>query len=41
MPFIIKNHCGRQMVQRLDNLIKMLKKQGSMFITYTDFVNCQ
>ena len=41
MPFIIKNHSGCQMVQRLDNLIKMLKKQGSTFITYTDFVNCQ
>ena len=37
MPFIIRNHSGRQMMQRLDSLIKMLKKQGSTFITYTDY----
>ena len=37
MPFIIKNHSGRQMMQRLDNLIKMLKKDGHSFITYTEF----
>ena len=39
MPFIIKNHSGRQMMQRLDRLIKMLKANGHEFITYTDFVN--
>ena len=37
MPFIIKNHSGRQMMQRLDSLIKMLKAKGSEFITYTDY----
>ncbi len=38
MPFIIKNHSGLQMVQRLDSLIKMLKSRGHEFITYTEFV---
>jgi hypothetical protein len=39
MPFIIKNHSGRQMMQRLGNLIAMLKREGHAFITYTEFVN--
>ena len=39
MPFIIKNHSGRQMMQRLDNLIKMLKKEHE-FITFNEFVIC-
>ena len=37
IPFIIKNHSGREMVQRLDNLIKMLKKEHE-FITFNEFV---
>ena len=41
MPFIIKNHSGRQMMQRLDNLIKMLKAHHQEFITFTDFINRQ
>lgn len=39
MPFIIKNHSGRQMVERLDRLVKMLKAEGQPFITYNEFVN--
>lgn len=39
MPFIIKNHSGRQMVERLDRLVKMLKAKGQPFITYNEFVN--
>lgn len=39
MPFIIKNHSGREMAGRLDNLIKMLKARGHKFITYDEFVN--
>jgi hypothetical protein len=39
MPFIIKNHSGRQMMERLGNLIAMLKRGGHEFITYTEFVN--
>ena len=39
MPFIIKNHSGRQMMQRLDSLIKMLLHDGHKFITYQEFVN--
>jgi hypothetical protein len=39
MPFIIKNHSGQQMAQRLGRLIKMLKGNGHEFITFTDFVN--
>lgn len=38
MPFIIKNHSGEQMFQRLDRLIKMLKQRGSEFITFQEFV---
>ena len=38
IPFIIKNHSGRQMVQRLDNLIKMLKAQQHAFVTFNEFV---
>lgn len=37
MPFIIKNHSGRQMQQRLDRLIKMLKSRGEKFSTYSEF----
>ena len=39
MPFIIRNHSGQEMVERLDNLVKMLKAQGHQFITYNEFVN--
>ena len=38
MPFIIKNHSGQQMMERLDNLIKMLKLHDT-FGTFTEFVN--
>lgn len=38
MPFIIRNHSGQEMTERLDNLIKMLKKQNHKFITYNEFV---
>jgi peptidoglycan/xylan/chitin deacetylase (PgdA/CDA1 family) len=37
MPFIIRNHSGRQMCERLDRLVKMLKQRGHQFITYTEF----
>ena len=39
MPFIIRNHSGREMVDRLDRLIKMLKTKNHQFITYNEFVN--
>jgi peptidoglycan/xylan/chitin deacetylase (PgdA/CDA1 family) len=38
MPFIIKNHSGKQMVERLDRLVKMLKKYQYAFVTYSEFV---
>jgi peptidoglycan/xylan/chitin deacetylase (PgdA/CDA1 family) len=38
-PFIIRNHSGREMVERLDNLIKMLKSRNHRFITYNEFVD--
>lgn len=37
MPFIIRNHSGQQMQQRLDRLIKMLKSRGEEFVTYNEF----
>ena len=39
MPFIIRNHSGRQMVERLDRLVGMLKKRGHEFITYNEFTD--
>ena len=39
MPFIIRNHSGREMVDRLDRLIKMLKTKNHQYITYNEFVN--
>lgn len=38
MPFIIKNHSGLEMQQRLDRLIKMLKTRGEEFVTFHEFV---
>jgi len=38
MPFIIKNHSGREMCERLDRLVKMLLDGGHEFITYNEFV---
>ena len=39
MPFIIRNHSGQQMMERLDSLIKMLKGRGHEFITFNEFVD--
>ena len=36
--FIIKRNSGSQMAKRLDNLVKMLKREGHEFITYMEFV---
>ena len=41
MPFIIRNHSGQQMCDRLDRLIKMLKQRGHKFVTYAPFANEQ
>lgn len=37
MPFIIRNNSGLDMQNRLDRLIKMLKKRGEEFTTYSEF----
>ena len=39
MPFIIRNHSGRQMVDRLDRLVKQFKKHHYEFITYKQFTD--
>lgn len=39
MPFIIRNHSGEELYQRLDRLIKMLKGNGYPFLTFSEFVN--
>ena len=39
MPFIIRKNSGRDMVNRLDRLIKMLKGNNHKFITYNEFVD--
>ena len=41
MPFIIKNHCGHELEQRLDRFIKAMKADKQEFITFTEFVNRQ
>lgn len=41
IPFIIRNHSGKDMCQRLDSLIKMLKSHNSVFISFNDFVETQ
>lgn len=38
MPFIIRNHSGWQLCERLDRLVKMLKARNHQFITYNEFV---
>lgn len=37
MPYIIRKNSGDKMVQRLSNLIKMLKKEEEVFVTFTEF----
>lgn len=39
MPFIIRNHSGRQLEERLDRLIKMFKENGEPFVTYSEFAD--
>ncbi len=39
MPYIIRKNSGDKMIQRLDNLIKMLKQRGEKFITFSEFVD--
>ena len=41
MPYIIRNHSGREMVQRLDCLVKMLKNRQQTFVTFNEFVRRQ
>lgn len=38
VSFIIKRNSGADMVRRLDNLVRMLKREGHEFITYHEFV---
>lgn len=35
MPFIIRNHSGKGMEQRLERLIRMFQKKGESFVTYS------
>jgi uncharacterized tellurite resistance protein B-like protein len=39
MPYIIRNHSGQEMVDRLDRLIKQFKKHHYEFITYKTFTD--
>ena len=41
MPFIIRNHCGHELEQRLDRFIKAMKADRQEFITFHEFVNRQ
>lgn len=38
IPFIIKNHSGNEMADRLDRLVKMLKSRNQEFVTFSEFV---
>ena len=37
MPFIIRNHCGNRLAERLGELIRMFKTENATFGTYTEF----
>ena len=39
MPFIIPNHSGREMADRLDRLIAQFRRHHYEFITYTEFTD--
>ena len=39
MPFIIRNHSGREMADRLDRLIAQFRRHHYEFITYTEFTD--
>lgn len=39
MPFIIRNHSGLAMVQRLDDFICYFKQRGQAFITFSEFAD--
>ena len=41
MPFIIRNHCGHELEQRLARFIKAMKADRQEFITFHEFVNRQ
>lgn len=38
MPYIIRHHAGEDMAHRLGRLIDRLKREGSPFITFSEFV---
>lgn len=37
MPFIIRNHSGQEMCDRLERLIQTLQQRGEQFCTYNEF----
>ena len=37
MPFIIRNHSGKGMEKRLNDLICYFKSTGEKFVTYSEF----
>lgn len=39
MPFIIRNHSGLEMVERLDSFIRYFKEKNVPFVTFSEFVN--
>lgn len=41
IPYIMRKNSGKNMTRRLDNLIKMLKKDNRRFITYSEFADLQ
>lgn len=38
MPFIIRNHSGLEMVERLDAFIRYFKERKVPFVTFSEFV---
>lgn len=39
LPFIMTNHSGESMIERLDDLIRLLKKKKYVFGTYSQFIH--
>ena len=38
LPFVVRRHCGKPMLSRLDALVKYLKQQGATFMTFSDYL---
>lgn len=38
LPFVIRRHCGQDMLQRLDHVIDSLLSEGARFVTFSEYI---